>query len=131
MKKSIKHQMMLLFVGLVVLALVLLAFMNSTFLEQYYISNKENDLIRVYEGFEKVIERNELTGEAIEKEIGRTIEKGNISVIVCDPSWGVIVTTETTNLGKELMERQLVQNILNQNNEAVVLKKKKIIRSIR
>lgn len=115
--------MMLLFAGLVVLALGLLAFMNAAFLERYYISNKENDLIRVYEGFNDLIENDEMTGEAIERKIGRTIEKGNISILVCNPSWGIVVTTETTEIGKELMARQLGYNILNQNKDAVILKK--------
>lgn len=122
MKKSIKHQMMLLFVGLVVLSLGLLAIMNTAFLERYYISNKETDLVKVYEGFERVMASGNMTGEAIRKEIGGTIERGNISVLVCNSAWDIVVTTETTNLGKELMERQLAQNILTQGAGAAVLK---------
>ena len=123
MKKSINHQMMLLFVGIVALALLLLAFMNTTFLERYYITNKEKDLIRVYEGFNKVVKNDEMTAETIEAEIGSTIERGNISVLVCNSAWSSIVTTETTEIGKKVMQTQLMMNILHQNPNSVILKR--------
>ena len=123
MKKSINHQMMLLFVGIVALALLLLAFMNTTFLERYYITNKEQDLIRVYEGFNKVVKNDEMTAETIEAEIGSTIERGNISVLVCNSAWSSIVTTETTEIGKKVMQTQLMMNILHQNPNSVILKR--------
>ena len=107
MKKSINHQMMLLFVGIVALALLLLAFMNTTFLERYYITNKEQDLIRVYEGFNKVVKNDEMTAETIEAEIGSTIDGETFLFLFVTLPGAVSSQQRQRKLGRKLCRHSL------------------------
>ena len=49
MKHSIKRQMITVFIGLLASMVLLLLIINVSFLEPYYISNKETQFIDMYE----------------------------------------------------------------------------------
>ena len=49
MKYSIKKQMIAIFIGLLVCMVAVLLFINMTFLEPYYIHNKESSFQEMYE----------------------------------------------------------------------------------
>ena len=46
MKQSIRRQMMVIFVGLIIFILILLFAVNSGFLAQYYTVHKQADLLK-------------------------------------------------------------------------------------
>ena len=52
MKYSIKKQMIAIFIGLLVCMVAVLLFINMTFLEPYYIHNKESSFQEMYEELE-------------------------------------------------------------------------------
>ena len=56
MKYSIKKQMIAIFIGLLVCMVAVLLFINMTFLEPYYIHNKESSFQEMYEELGQVVE---------------------------------------------------------------------------
>ena len=58
MKKSIKREIATIFIGLVMAIMLLFVFVNSQFLEQYYVYKKQDRLIDVYEKMESAVINN-------------------------------------------------------------------------
>ena len=48
MKKSIKHQMIIMFVGLTVGILALIFVINACFLQPFYVHNKQKEFVKIY-----------------------------------------------------------------------------------
>ena len=48
MKHSIKQQMMMVFVGIVVVMMLVFMAVNGGFLEKYYIAEKQSEFVRTY-----------------------------------------------------------------------------------
>ena len=55
MKVSIKHQMIVMFVGLTVGILAMMFVLNACFLQPFYIHNKEKEFVKMYEDVQKGI----------------------------------------------------------------------------
>lgn len=82
MKQSIRRQMMIIFVGLIVFLLVLIFAVNSGFLGQYYVSHKQDDMFDMFKAIERSI-GDETIGEKTDIDrLLRQAEKANIGVLV-------------------------------------------------
>lgn len=81
MKHSIRKQFASIFIALMAGTILLCWFINSTFLEKYYLLNKEDSLYKAYETINKMI-----TSEGIDTEAQQTLYDmcvlNNISVVV-------------------------------------------------
>lgn len=82
MKQSIRRQMMVIFVGLIIFILVLLFAVNSGFLEQYYTVHKQADLISMYDSIDKEIRSGDIYSEDVSEKLVRQAEKANIAALV-------------------------------------------------
>ena len=82
MKRSIRRQMMVVFVGLIIFILVLMFAANSGFLEQYYTVHKQVDLISMYKSLDKAIVNGVIQNEGDAEKLLRQTEKGNISALI-------------------------------------------------
>ena len=85
MRHSIRRQMMVVFVGLIIFILVLMFAANSGFLEEYYIVHKQADLLDMYNSIDTEIQKGDIKDEAAINKLVRKTEKGNLSVIVVQP----------------------------------------------
>ncbi len=85
MKHSIRRQMVVVFVGLIIFILVLMFAANSGFLEQYYIVHKEADLLDMYGSINKAIESDNIGDEDVLNKLVRQMEECNLSAIVVQP----------------------------------------------
>lgn len=99
MKKSIKREIATIFIGLVMVIMLLFVFVNSQFLEQYYIYKKQDRLIDVYEKMESAVVNNGSSYQGMVKQLNEEVEVANIMfIIVKEPKVMVeerlIITTD-------------------------------------
>ncbi len=99
MKKSIKREIATIFIGLVMVIMLLFVFVNSQFLEQYYVYKKQDRLIDVYEKMESAVINNGSSYQGMVKQLNEEVEVANIMfIIVKEPKVMVedrlIITTD-------------------------------------
>ncbi len=116
MKNSIKKQMIIVFVGLILCVLLSLFVINIRFLEPYYIHNKENEFLNLYEDLQQAVDTNMLTEEGTFKDIVELAEKSNISFLIRDNnSQGVITNVHDMDRLKQQLMGYLLNQIQKQN----------------
>ena len=79
---SIKTQMIMAFVGLLICLVVTLMFINGKFLEPYYISKKESRFIELYEKLNNVSNEDKWNSARKNSSLIHFAEKNNISYLV-------------------------------------------------
>ena len=107
MKYSIRNQFTLIF-GILMAGTVLLCwFINNTFLERYYLQDKERVLLSAYHQ----INQASLDGEIGTYDFGASLHKfcteNNVSIIILSPEFEIIFTL----YDQDMMRRQLIDNI--------------------
>lgn len=122
MKQSIRRQMMVVFVGLIVFILVLLFVVNSTFLEQYYTVHKEADLLNAYKSLDKAVKEGNLADEDVCDALTRQLERANIEAVVAGNNETPYSTVRGD--GSSPLYMKLISHLFNQNQD-----KRKILKS--
>ena len=111
MKYSIKKQMIAIFIGLLVCMVAVLLFINMTFLEPYYIHNKESSFQEMYEELGQVVEDQSYSDEKATSALLREAERNNMSFLIVDRATG----NKYTNVHNEdLLLNQLLGYVINQ-----------------
>ena len=64
MKRSIKTQMMSLFIGLNIAMLLILTVMNLWFLESFYVRDKQKQFVVMYETLEEAVWKDNITEDS-------------------------------------------------------------------
>lgn len=103
MKISIRVQMAAITIALLAGTLVLCWFINSTFLEQYYESDKKRIVQQAYEKLNQAGEKEILTTEDFQEDMGEYALRYNLSLEVIDANAQVVF--EATFNGAELNRR--------------------------
>lgn len=111
MKHSIKQQMTVVFIGLIVCFLLVILVINARFLEPYYISNKQTEFILIYEKLREAIEGDLIEDEEVINTLQRLAEKNNISFLVIDNQNSRVITNVHD---MNMLENQLKGYLLNQ-----------------
>lgn len=94
MKRSIRRQMVVVFVGLIIFILVLMFAANSGFLEEYYIVHKQADLLDMYSSLDSALRAGDIKEESEADKLMRQTEKGNLAALVVQPDGNFIFSTE-------------------------------------
>lgn len=81
MKRSIRRQMIAVFVGLIVCMLVILLLLVGSGLEPYYIREKEANFAELYEQIDQIARNGNLTEDEL-SQVNRTAERYNFYYIV-------------------------------------------------
>ncbi|MBO5550338.1 MAG: hypothetical protein J5966_00115 [Lachnospiraceae bacterium] len=93
-KNSIRGQLAMVFILLLLVEVGASALMNTVFLQRYYISNKKNKIEKVYETIDGLSE-GEGAGSAEFKEgVDRLASESSILVVIADPGMNILYTTE-------------------------------------
>lgn len=108
MKHSIKKQFALVFISLMAITILCCWFINSTFLESYYMNNKQNALKSVYGRVNAAFEDGSAETEAFDIELQKLCEKYNVSMLILDED---SQTLKATMHESEFLKRQLLDNI--------------------
>lgn len=104
MKLSIRKQFALIFIGLMTGTILLCWFINSTFLERYYMANKAKVINSAYEMMVKAVGGMELNLDTLE-ELSETCYKDNIAILIINEN--SIAVYATPNGGRDLVIRLL------------------------
>ena len=122
MKYSIKKQMLTLFIGIVGFILLAVAIVNGSFLEKYYIHNKEQTLTHIYHTLDKILSSEQpIASEELNVALGKDAEKGNVSLIVTDVTGQTKIRMRTDVENEELRVRLLGYRMnINQKNSQLL-----------
>lgn len=115
MKHSIRRQFAAIFIGLMAGTILLCWFLNGTFLEKYYISNKRTVLLNVYADLKKAAEEDGLDSEAYTLRQQQNCAKYNLSLLVVDADSS---TVKIVGNDSEYMKQQLLRHVFMQIDES-------------
>ncbi len=120
MRFSLRRQMTAVFVALLVFVLGAVFIVNAGFLEQYYVSHKEMDLLETYEVVDNALGDGSLTSERVQEEIAYQAETTNIDLTVINSNAETILSTVKDGSSLFL---QMFKNLYNRNDTpGIVLK---------
>lgn len=112
MKYSIRKQFTLVF-GLLMAGTILLCwFINNTFLEDYYLRNKERAMLSAYAVINKASNEEAFDSEAFDIEFQMICGRNNINIIVLDAE---TKTLKTSMNNYQILSRQLLDYLFGQN----------------
>ncbi len=84
MKKSIRAQILTAFLGVIFIMFIIVFILNNFFLQEFYISNVQDELKEVHALLEENIAEELLLDEEKQEELLQLVEKSNISYLVLD-----------------------------------------------
>lgn len=93
MKRSIKKQMAVMFIGLMAVVLLANWLINTFFLESYYIMKKKHVLVDVYEVINQVNDANAYTEEDFTDRLNDICIPNNITIVLMDEDYNPVVGT--------------------------------------
>ncbi len=108
MKYSIRKQFTLIFCFLMAGTILLCWFINNTFLEKYYINDKQSVLMSAYRRINNASGSGDISTEEFDIELQKICGKYNISIIVLDAESKIV---KTAQMDADLMARRLMDNI--------------------
>ncbi len=114
MKYSLRKQFAAIFCFLMTATILLCWFINSTFLENYYLENKQKALMSAYQVINKASNENTFNSEIFDIELQKISEKNNLSFIIMDTGSR---TLKTSTHDYELLGRQLLNNLFGQETQ--------------
>lgn len=111
MKYSIRKQFALVF-GLLMAGTILLCwFINSTFLEKYYLKNKQKVMLNAYDTINAASNNEAIQTDQFDIEFERICTKNNINIILLDAE---TKTLKTSTNEYEFLNRQLLDYLFEQ-----------------
>ena len=109
MKISIKQQMIAMFMGLTVVLLVMIFVINACFLQPYYIHNKQDAFVEMYQSMGKMLIDGNADLEEVAFDINDQAEKNNIAFVISDNIRGKAVSNSQN---MENLQNQLIGHLL-------------------
>lgn len=115
MKKSIRRQIATIFIGLVCSILLVSILINSQFLDNYYIHNKQSTLIELYSKINEAIQEDKLGADKTLDELSELVENGNITFVVISQENKPVLTATPNEMKAQELRAQLIGYLFNQN----------------
>lgn len=115
MKHSIRKQFAAIFIGLMTGTILLCWFLNGSFLQKYYISNKKAVLLKVYTELENAAVTGNLDSESYNLSLQQNCGKYNLSLLVLDANSGIVKSSEGDS---NFMKLQLLQHVFMQTEKS-------------
>ncbi len=113
MKKSIRNQIAIIFIALFSCIMLISILINSQFLENYYIRNKQATLMNLYEVINEASQDNTLTTEKTRNKLEDLVESGNLTFVIIDQKNNQTVTATPNDIMTNEMVTQLMGYLLN------------------
>ena len=108
MKYSIKQQIAGIFIAVMAGTIILAWFVNNTFLEKYYISNKTHAIYSAYESLDDAVSGGSVATDEFDLELRGLCDMYNISVVVIDAQSNTI---KSSSRDTDLLIRRLYDNV--------------------
>ncbi|MGN0376455.1 MAG: sensor histidine kinase [Suilimivivens sp.] len=115
MKYSIKRQFAVIFVLLMIGTILLCWFINNTFLERYYMNDKQAAFLEIYQILNKASNEEKIGTEEFDIEFQRICGKYNVNFILLD---GESKTLKTSTPDYTVLSRRLLNYLFEQNDAA-------------
>ncbi len=126
MKKSIRRQIFITFIGLVVGVMFVSLLISNQFLGDYYIRYKQSTLIGVYEKMQKAVKNNGSSYAGMAEELGEELEASNLRFVIMSGDNQGLITSTSNERQTEEMRSQLMGYLFNINqNKGKLLKESK------
>ena len=107
-RTSIRKQFAGIFIGLMAGTILLCWFLNSGFLQKYYISNKKAVLMRMYEELGEAVANDEIDTDEYQLSLQQQCSKYNLSLLVLNANSEVVADSGG---GSEFLKQQLLQHL--------------------
>ena len=108
MKYSIKRQIATVFIALMAGTIVLCWFINSTFLEDFYINYKTTAIHSAYDSINEAANTGDITSDKFDVELRKICDMYNISVVVIDAQSNTI---KSSSRDTNMLIRRLYDNV--------------------
>ncbi len=118
MRTSIKKQITVAFLAIMMNTLFVCWFVNNMFLEKYYVSNKENVLLNVYSLINEAANKGEFNSKEFAVDFQRICSTGNIAMLIIDAS-GSVKASSVNDIS--VLSKQLYGNIYEKNESNISL----------
>lgn len=106
--------MIAIFIGLLACMVVALLVINMTFLEPYYIQNKEKSFREMYETLNQVAQDQSYSDEEVSSDVAKQAERNNLLFLIIDETTG----NKYTNVyNQEMLFNQLLGYVINQSQQ--------------
>ena len=112
MKYSIRQQFACVFCFLIMGTILLCWFINNTFLESYYLNNKQKVLMNAYQKINEASGAGNIGSDEFDIELQKISGKNNINYILLDAE---SKTLKTSTHDYETLSRQLLDNLFGKN----------------
>ncbi len=114
MKHSIKRQMIVMFLGVIVCVMLVLFVINANYLGSFYVSNKEIKFIRMYERLNQAMAEGTAYSPDLSAELRRMAERNNMSFLVINDTGEEDMGVITNVYDMDVLRKQLMGYLLNQ-----------------
>ena len=118
-RRPIKRQIAFIFMALMAGTIVLCWFINSTFLENFYIKYRTAAIERAYESVNTAANNGDITSEDFDLELRKICDMNNISMVVIDAESNTI---KSSSRDPDVLVRHLYDNFFMPNNLRKYLK---------
>jgi len=115
MKKSIRRQIATIFITLVGFVLLVSIILNSSFLESFYVRNKQKTLINVYHAINEAAQQDDFSDEDTMDELNELVEIGNVSFVIVRGDNKTFLTTSSNDVKTKDMVNQLMGYLFQKN----------------
>lgn len=123
MRKSIKIQIAVSFIGLITAILLSSLLANKQFLEKYYIYHKQSALLNVYEEMQEIVNSRDSERNMLEA-LDEMVEVNNIMFVLVSEDGTQVISSASNERQREEMVAQLFGHIMHlHSDESDVLKK--------
>lgn len=117
MKYSMRKQFAAIFCLLMMGTILLCWFINGTFLEKFYLNQKQKSLTNAYQVINEASNEERINADAFDIEMQKICEKNNISFIILDTGTR---TLKTSTHDYETLSRRLMDNLFERDSMPVV-----------
>lgn len=111
MRRSLKTQLAVLFLSVMVLVFVGEILSNAFFLERYYLRDTKKELIRIYELLEDAVTGGELEADAFQQVMKRECQTANIEMVVLDQGQEYMFSNHIDQRLKDHLFRYNLENV--------------------
>ncbi len=123
MRKSIKIQIAVSFIGLITAILLSSLLANRQFLEKYYIRHKQSALLNVYEEMQEIVGSKDSEHNMLEA-LDEMVEVNNIMFVLVSEDGTQVISSASNERQREEMVAQLFGHIMNLHSDKGELLKK-------
>ena len=121
---SIRVELAIIFIILMVVTIGLYWIVNTLFLEKYYRLEKQRGIVKAYENIDSLAEKEDMQGEVFQKAFFQWCAAGNLDAAIISPSLDVLLSSEGEDA---LLVRRLLDHLFDKDDRPALLTTEKYV----